>query len=172
MNRAEKTTLIESMHKSFADNGSVIVMSFKGVNVPDITDLRQKIRDAEGGYEVVKNTLAILAAEGTPVDSVKDQFTGPTAVAYTCGDPVSLAKVLKDFVKTHPGMEFKAAILEGRPIDQSQVESLAEMPSREELLSKVLFLLNAPLTRFASALKSPMRNLAVVLSELAKKNQQ
>jgi len=85
---------------------------------------------------------------------------------------VSLAKVLKDFLKTHPGMSFKAAILEGRPIDQTQVESLAEMPSREELLSKLLFLLNAPLTNLASALQSPVRNLAIVLSELAKKNQQ
>lgn len=172
MNRAEKTALIEGMHKSFAESGSLIVLSFKGINVPDVTELRQKIRDTDGSYEVVKNTLAILAAEGTPVVGLKDQFSGPTAVAYTSGDPVSLAKVLKDFVKTHPGMEFKAAILEGRPISQAQVESLADMPSREELLSKLLFLLNAPLTRFAVALKSPVRNLAVVLSELAKKNQQ
>jgi large subunit ribosomal protein L10 len=172
MNRAEKTELIESMHKNFAESGSVIVLSFNGINVPDITDLRQKIRDTEASYEVVKNTLAMLAAEGTPVGEIKDQFTGPTAVAYTSKDPVSLAKVLKDFLKTHPGMSFKAAILEGQPIDQTQVESLAEMPSREELLSKLLFLLNAPLTKLASALQSPVRNLAIVLSELAKKNQQ
>ena len=172
MNRAEKTALVESMHKSFTDSGSIIVLGFQGINVPDITELRQKIRDTDGNYEVVKNTLAILAADGTLVDDLKEQFTGPTAIACTSGDPISLAKVLKGFVKDHPGMVFKAAILEGRAINQEQVESLAEMPSREELLSKLLFLLNAPLTRFASALKSPIRNLAVVLNELAKKNQQ
>ena len=85
MNRAEKTALVESMHKSFTDSGSIIVLGFQGINVPDITELRQKIRDTDGNYEVVKNTLAILAADGTLVDDLKEQFTGPTAIACTSG---------------------------------------------------------------------------------------
>ncbi|MEJ2077468.1 MAG: 50S ribosomal protein L10 [Acidobacteriota bacterium] len=149
----------------------MIVLDFKGISVPDITELREKVRQADGRYTVVKNTLALRAAEGTVAAGLQDCFRGPTAVAVTGGDTVALAKVLKDFVKNNQGMSFKAGVLEGRVITQAQVENLADLPSREELLSKLLFLLNAPLSRLASALSSPVRNLAVVLSEVAKKQQ-
>lgn len=171
MNRAEKSEIVESLHQAFLDSGGVIVLDFKGINVPDITELREKVRQTDGRYSVVKNTLALRAAEGTVVAGLKDAFRGPTAVALTEGDPVALAKVLKEFVKVKQGMSFKAGVLEGQVISQAQVESLADLPSRDELLSKLLFLLNAPLSRFASALSSPVRNLAVVLSEIAKKKQ-
>ena len=171
MNKAEKVQVVESLKKTFSESGSVILLSFQRVSVPDITDLRSRIRESEGGYEVVKNTLALRAAEGTPLVQVKEHFSGPTAMAYTKSDPVSLAKVLKEFVKSHQGMAFKGGVLDGRVIDEQQVESLADLPSREELLSKVLFLLNAPLTRLARALQSPVRNLAVVLNQLAEKRQ-
>jgi large subunit ribosomal protein L10 len=169
MNKAEKVQVVESLKKTFSESGSLILVSFQGVNVPDITQLRGRIRESDSGYEVVKNTLALRAAEGTPVGQVSEHFTGPTAVAYTRSDPVSLAKILKEFVKSHQGMAFKGGVLDGRAIDDRQVESLAELPSREELLSKLLFLLNAPLTRLASALQSPVRNLAVVLNQVAEK---
>ena len=171
MNRAEKIEAVESLKNTFESSDGVILLSFQKVNVPDITDLRRKIREANSGYEVVKNTLALRAAEGTPVDGLKDHFTGPTAVAYTHEDPVSLAKVLREFLKGHEGMAFKGAVLEGRVIDQDQVKELAEVPSREELLSKLLFLLNAPLTRLARGLQSPVRDLAVVLNQLGEKKE-
>ncbi len=171
MNRTEKAEIVESLRQAFQESGGVIVLDFKGITVPDITELREKVRQADGSYTVVKNTLALRASEDTVVAGLKDQFRGPTALAMTAGDPVALAKVLKDFVKNKQGMSFKAGILEGRVISQEQVDSLAELPSREELLAKLLFLLNAPLSRFASALTSPVRNLAVVLSEVAKKKQ-
>lgn len=171
MNRTEKAEIVESLRQAFQESGGVIVLDFKGITVPDITELREKVRQADGSYTVVKNTLALRASEDTVVAGLKDQFRGPTAVAMTGGDPVALAKVLKDFVKNKQGMSFKAGILEGRVISQEQVESLAELPSREELLAKLLFLFNAPLSRFASALTSPVRDLAVVLSEVAKKKQ-
>lgn len=171
MNRTEKADIVEDLHQSFLENGGVIVLDFKGISVPDITELREKVRLADGRYTVVKNTLALRAAEGTVIAELKDCFRGPTAVAVTGGDTVALAKVLKDFVKNRQGMTFKAGVLEGHVISHAQVESLADLPSREELLSKLLFLLNAPLTRLASALSSPVRNLAVVLSEVAKKKQ-
>lgn len=171
MNKAEKTDLVEHLHKTFSEKGSVLLLHFKAINVPDITELRRKIRLSNAGYEVVKNTLAIRASEGTPVAGLKDQFTGPTAVAYA-DDPITLAKILRDFCKTNQGMTFKGGVLEGRVITDKQAEGLAELPSREELLSKLLFLLNAPLTRLATALQSPVRNLAVVLKQVAEQKQQ
>jgi large subunit ribosomal protein L10 len=166
MNRAEKTEVIESLHKTFTESGSVILLDFKGVTVPEITELRDKVRESQGGYAVVKNTLALRAAEGTPIDSIKEHFAGPTAIAYTAGDPVALAKTLRDFVKEQEGMEFKVGVLDGSVLTEGQVVELAALPSREELLSKLLFLLNAPLTRLVTALQSPVRNLAVALGQL------
>lgn len=166
MDRAEKTEVIENLHKTFAENGSVILLNFKGITVPDITALRDRIRESQGGYAVVKNTLALRAAEGTPLDSVRDHFSGPTAIAYTAEDPVALAKTLRDFVKTQEGMDFKVGVLDGKVLSKAQVAELADLPSREELLAKLLFLLNAPLTRLVTALQSPVRNLAVVLGQL------
>lgn len=171
MNRNEKSDLVGELKNTFEKSQGVILLSFKGINVPDITDLRSKVRESQGNYRVVKNTLALIAAEGTQVNELRDHFEGPTAIAYTETDPIALAKALKDFVKKSPGMEFKGGVIEGRVISNVQVEDLAEMPSREELLSKLLFLLNAPLTRFATALKSPVRNLAYVLSQLEGKKQ-
>jgi large subunit ribosomal protein L10 len=167
MNSSEKTQVVEELSKTFQENGAVILLSFEGINVPDITTLRAQIREAGSHYRVVKNTLASLAASGTPVEPLKDQFTGPTAIAFSDSDPVGLAKILKAFVKKSPGLSFKAGVLEGKLLSVEQVENLADMASREELLSKVLFLLNAPLTRFATALKSPLRNLAYGLKQLA-----
>lgn len=166
MNRAEKTEVIESLHKTFTESGSVILLDFKGVTVPEITELRDRVRESQGGYAVVKNTLALRAAEGTPIDSIREHFTGPTAIAYTAEDPVALAKTLRDFVKGQEGMEFKVGVLDGNVLSEGQVVELAALPSREELLSKLLFLLNAPLTRLVTALQSPVRNLAVVLGQV------
>lgn len=171
MNKAEKIEVVEHLRKTFSEKGSVLLLSFQAINVPDITELRRKIRLSNAGYEVVKNTLAIRASEGTPLAGLKDQFTGPTAVAYA-DDPVTLAKILRDFCKTNQGLAFKGGVLEGRVITDKQAEGLAELPSREELLSKLLFLLNAPLSRMATALKSPVRNLAVVLRQVAEQKQQ
>jgi large subunit ribosomal protein L10 len=169
MNRAEKTEVIESLHKTFVESGSVILLDFKGVTVPDITDLRDRVRETQGGYAVVKNTLALRAAEGTPVDSIKEHFVGPTAIAFTAADPVALAKILREFVKAQQGMEFKVGILDGKVLSEGQVAELADLPSRDGLLSKLLFLLNAPLTRLVTALQSPVRDLAVVLGQLEDK---
>lgn len=169
MDKVAKTEFVEGLHRTFSESDSVILLSFDGVNVPDITELRRKIGEASSGYRVVKNTLAIRAAEGTAVDGLKPFFTGPTAVAYTEGNAVGLAKVLKDAVKANKGLTLKGGVLGGKVLSAEDVSALADLPSREELLSKVLFLLNAPLTKFATALMSPLRNLAVVLKQLEEK---
>jgi large subunit ribosomal protein L10 len=170
MNKAEKVEIVESLKSTFSSRGAVILLSFKGIDVPSITDLRSKVRGLDSGYEVVKNTLAIRASEGTAVAGLKEYFSGPTAVAYT-DDPVPLAKVLKEFVKANPGLQFKAGVLDGQVIDAQQVAGLADLPTREELLSKLMFLLNAPLTQLARSLISPVQKLAYGLNQLGEKRQ-
>jgi len=166
MNKSEKTEIVEELKKVFKDSGSIVLIDFRNINVPDMTDLRRKVRESKSEYRVVKNTLALRAAEGTSVAELKQYFEGPTAIAYTEDSVVGLAKVLRDFIKQHSGMRFKAGVLEGEVISEEQVSSLADMPSREELLSKLLFLMNAPLTQFARALKSPVQKLAYGLKQL------
>ena len=122
--------------------------------------------------KVVKNTLALRAAEGTSIEEIKQHFDGPTAIAYSEENVAGLAKVLRDFIKTHSGMSFKVGVLDGTLVSDEQVSSLADLPSREELLSKVLFLMNAPLTQLALALKSPVQKLAYLLKQLEENKSQ
>ncbi|HON00058.1 MAG TPA: 50S ribosomal protein L10 [Acidobacteriota bacterium] len=168
MDKAEKAQIIAMLKEAFTGRGGVILLSFHGIKVPDITELRRQVRRSGGNYRVVKNTLAIRALEGTSAEPLKDRFTGPTAVAYADEDPVALAKVLKEFMKNHPGLGFKAGVLEGTVLDEKGVESLSDLASREELLAKLLFLLNAPLQRLARGLQSPLQNLVFALDQLAK----
>ena len=171
MNRVEKTAVVGELKTTFDQSTGVILMSFDRINVPDITELRDQIRETGSGYKVVKNTLALIAAEDTSVSAIAEHFKGSTGLAYTEANPVALAKRLKEFIKTHPGLQFKSGVVEGQVMSPAEIMDLAELASREELLSKVLFLLNAPLTNFASAIQSPIRNLAVVLKQLADKKQ-
>lgn len=168
MERAQKEQLVAELKQAFQENRSVLLISFKAVTVPDITELRHQISETGSGYRVVKNTLALRAAEDTPVARLKEHFVGPTAIAFTAGDPVALAKVLKTFIQTHPGMTFKAGVLGERLLSSEEIEELADLPSREVLLGKLLYLLNAPLARLAGALTAPLRNLASVLQQLEK----
>lgn len=169
MNKAGKQQVVEELSKAFRENRSVLLVNFTGINVPDATELRRRVAAAGSHYRVVKNTLALRAAKDTSVEPLRQYFDGPTAVAYTAHDPVTLAKVLTEFAKEHPALSFKAGILEGTVISGQQVEDLAGMPSPQELISKLLFLLNAPLTRLAGALQSPLRNLAVVLKQVGER---
>jgi large subunit ribosomal protein L10 len=171
MNRVEKTAVVEELKTTFDQSTGVILMGFDRINVPDITELRDKIRETGSSYKVVKNTLALIAAEETSVSAMAEYFKGATGLAYTESDPVALAKTLKEFIKAHPGLQFKAGIVEGQVLSPEEIGSLAEMASREELLAKVLFLLMAPLTNFATAIQSPIKNLAVVLKQLEEKKQ-
>lgn len=168
MDRSEKQQVVDQLNRTFAESQGVLLVSFTGVNVPDATELRRKITKLGSSYQVIKNRLALRAAGDTPLDALKESFTGPTAIAYTTGDPVALAKVLKDFSKDHPGVAFKGGVLGKEQLTAEQVLALAEMPSREELISKLLFLLQAPLRNLAAALQAPLRDLGSVLKQLEK----
>jgi large subunit ribosomal protein L10 len=169
MRRAEKTEVVAELKKIFEDSGSVILISFRNINVPEITEVRRKVRNSKGQYRVVKNTLALRATEGTSAEQIKEHFEGPTAIAYTQDDVVALAQVLRDFAKTNSGMSFKAGIVDGHVISDQQVVELAGMASRDQLLGKLAFLLNAPLTRLVMVLRSPVQKMAFILKQLEKK---
>jgi len=155
----------------FKVSTSVLLINFEGINVLAQSELRREISKVDSGYQVIKNRLALRAVEDTSLEVLREHFHGPTAIAYTGGDPVALAKVLKNFISDHPSMAFKAGVVEGKTFSASDVERLAKMPSRPELLSKLVYLLNAPLVRLASALQSPLRGLASVLKQLGEKKQ-
>ncbi|MCH8320269.1 MAG: 50S ribosomal protein L10 [Acidobacteria bacterium] len=171
MNRSEKQTFVEDLNKMFKASTSVLLINFEGVNVLAQSELRREISKVDSGYQVIKNRLALRAVEDTSLEVLREHFQGPTAIAYTGGDPVALAKVLKNFISDHPSVAFKAGVVEGKTFSASDVELLAKMPSRPELMSKLVYLLNAPLVRLATALQSPLRGLASVLKQLAEQKQ-
>lgn len=172
MTRDEKRQIIQALRQTFQQNQTVLLLTFSEVNVPDLTALRKQIRESGNGYRVVKNTLAIRAAEETPVGQLNDEFQGPTAVAFSDSDPAALAKLLKEFAQDHPGMKFKSGVVAGQAVPADQVVELADLPSREELLSKVAFMFNAPLTRFASTLQSPLVKLGSLLKQVVEQKEE
>ncbi len=165
--RSEKNELIEQYRDGLAQAPHAFLVDFKGVNANQVTELRAKIRVTGGSYEVVKNRLALLAIDGKALGALEDQFVGPTAVAYCTEDPVGLAKALTEFAKTVPSVEFKGGIVDGSAISAEQVQDIAKMPSREELMAKLLFLLQSPITRLARTLAAIPRDFVVVLDQIA-----
>ena len=125
------------------------------------------MRGTKSRYVVVKNTLALRAARGTALEGLAKHFAGPTAVAYNADSPVALAKVLTAFAKTNPNLVFKGAIVEGLVVEASQIKLIAELPTREELVGKLLFLIQSPLRRLVTVLNGPVRSLAGVVHQIA-----
>lgn len=166
--KTQKQQEIEVLKGEFAKVQHAFVVAYQGITVEKDWELRKQAREANFSYRVVKNTLAELAVTGTALESLKDQFVGPTAIAYNENDPVSIAKVLSKFAKENPKFTFKAGVVEGRAISVKDIEMVAAMPSKEELISKIMFLLNSGAQRMAVALNGVARNLTVVTSEIAK----
>lgn len=167
MNRTEKTEAVESLGKTMAQSANAILFGFSGLKVPEVTELRRQVRGAQSQYLVVKNTLALRATKGTALEAMAEHFAGPTAVVFNQGNPIGLAKVLTNFAKTNPNLVVKAAVIEGRPVAAAQIKALAELPSREELVSRLLFLMQSPMRRLVTVLNGPIRNLAGVVSQIA-----
>jgi len=170
LTRTTKEEILGGYEEAMASAEHAFVIGFKGITVNQVNDLRSKVRKSGGQYVVIKNTLARLAVAGKPLEQVREHFTGPTAVAYSLEDPVALAKVLTDFAKDAPVIEFKGGLVEGRPIAASQVKEIASLPGRQELLAKLLFLMQSPIQRFVRVLAaSGPQRLAIVLDQVAKK---
>jgi large subunit ribosomal protein L10 len=169
--RQQKQEEIETLKQEFAGTPHALVVGFQGLAVAKDWDLRKQLREANLTYRVVKNTLAQRAVEGTPLEGLAEHFKGSSAIAYSQTDPVTLAKVLTKFSKENPQFTFKAGVVEGRVISVKDVDAIASLPSKEELISKIMFLVNAQAQRMAVALSGVARNLAVVMSEVAKQKE-
>jgi len=168
--KSEKQQDLDNLKTELAKVSTVILTTFQGITVENDTKLRRAVQAAGGKYQVVKNTLAELAGKGTPAEGVLKDLKGTHSIAYTRTDPVALAKALTKIAKDVPAFQFKSGVVEGRVISISEIKQLAEMPSKEELISKIMFLLNAPAQRIAMALNALPRNLAVTVSEAIKAN--
>lgn len=167
MNRTEKTDAIAKMAETVGSAPHAFLIDFQGINVPDVTELRRQVRATGSDYVVLKNTLALRAFKDVPIGALSEHFTGMTAVAYSKTDIVQLAKVLHQFGKTNPKVKVKAALVEGRPVPATALESLASMPSRTELLARLVGLLQSPMRRLVVALSAPQRKLAMTISAVA-----
>ena len=172
MNRAEKTATIEELAGGMAKAPHAFLIDYTGITVPAVTDLRRQIRGTKSEYLVVKNTLARRAIKGKPLEALATHFTGMTAIAYSETDVVALAKVLHTFGKTNPHVKVKAALLDGKAVPASSLETLANLPSRKELVGKLLGLMQSPIRRLVTVLAAPHRNVAATLAAVAQKKEQ
>ena len=168
MNRDEKSQEIAQLQDEIGKATNAFLIDFKGITVPQVTELRKQVRETNSKYVVVKNTLALIAVKDSPMVALKDNFSGHTAVAYNSTDAVALAKALTKFAKDVPAVQFKGAMLNGQIVPANQIEAIASLPSKEELIGRLLYVLQAPIRNLAVVLNANVRNLAVVISEVAK----
>jgi large subunit ribosomal protein L10 len=166
--RSEKQSDVERLRGELSGVSTLILSTFQGITVEQDTKLRRAIEAVGGRYEVVKNTLIERAGQGTPAGPLLKDLKGPNSIAYTAADPVALAKAVTRIARDVPAFQFRAGMVEGRVISIDEIRQLAELPSKDELLGKIMFLLNSPAQRLASALKALPRNITVVVSEATK----
>jgi large subunit ribosomal protein L10 len=166
--RSEKQADLDKLKSELARVSTVILTTFQGIKVDEDTKLRRAVQAAGGKYKVVKNTLAERAGAGTPAENLLKNLTGTNSIAYTEADPVALAKAITKIAKDVPAFQFKAGVVEGRVVSIADIRQLANLPSKDELISKIMFLLNAPAQRIAVALNALPRNLAVTVNEAIK----
>jgi large subunit ribosomal protein L10 len=168
--KSDKKKDLDALHKELERAKNVFLTGYEKLTVQQDFELRKTIRGAGGKYKVIKNNIAEKAAEGTPASDLVKNLAGMTSMAYTEGDPVALAKALTGYARTNPSFTFKAGMVEGRVIDMKSIQDLANMPSKEEIFARLLWLINAPAQRLVTALNGVGRNLAVVVDQGVKEN--
>lgn len=164
-NREDKKKDYEELRKALEKANNLFVTGYEKMTVDQDYNLRKTVRGAGGQYKVVKNNIAEIASEGLPSNSVLTGLKGMTAVTWTEADPVALAKALTAYAKTTPAFTFKAGMVEGRAIDIKQIVDLANMPPKEEIFAKLLYLINAPAQRMVTALGAVGRSVAVAIDQ-------
>jgi large subunit ribosomal protein L10 len=168
LTRADKEKLISEYQEGLAQAPHAFLLGFKGITVPQVTELRNRVRATGGEYLVVKNNLALRAIDSKALAALEEHFVGPTAVVFSQQDPVALAKALTDYAKDVPGIQFKAGMVERRAVEAGQIKEIAQLPSRKELIAKLLYLLQSPVTRLARTLAALPQSLVVVLDQISK----
>ena len=168
--KSEKKKDIDALHQDLEQSGNLFVTGYEKLRVDQDFELRKAVRNAGGKYRVIKNNLAEIAAQGTPSEAVLKNLRGMTSLAYTSNDPVALAKALTTYAKANPSFTFKAGIVEGRAIDVKAINDLANMPPKEAIFARLLYLINAPAQRLVTALNAVGRDLAVVVDQGVKEN--
>jgi large subunit ribosomal protein L10 len=167
LTRAQKQEQIEALKGMLSPANGLFVVDFTGLSVGEVTELRRRVREASGSYRVVKNTLARLALADTEHRALSALLSGPAAVAFTDSDAVKLAKALADFSKTHEKLQFRGALVEGQLLDAKQAKQIAALPSKRELVARLLVVLQSPLRRLVTALNAPVQGLAVSIRQIA-----
>ena len=172
LTRTDKEQLLAEYENGLAQAPHAFLLGYQGITVPQVTELRNRVRASGGEYLVVKNTLALRAIDSKALAQLKEHFVGPTAVVFSLKDPVALAKALTDSAKEIPALQFKAGLVEGRAIPADQIRDIASLPSREELIAKLLFLLQSPITRVARVLAAVPQSVVMVLDQVRKKKEE
>jgi len=169
VSKAEKQTELKQLEQAFRQADTAVLVDFRGITVPQVTELRRQMKAVGAQYLVVKNTLAKRATAGTSFESLNVHFKGTTALVSTSTDPVALAKTLATFAKVAPVLKVKAAVVQGQAVAASAVNDLATMPSKPELYAKLLYVLNAPAQGLVTVLSGVQRGLLNVLVAAEKK---
>lgn len=170
--KKQKQKDLEALTEQFKQATAAMLVGFQGMTVAKDQELRNQLREAGVTYSVVKNTLARKAAAGTSLEKTADQFKGVTAVALSSGDPVTLSKAISRFTKANPDIfKFKVGVVEGRVVALPEVEAIASLPSKEELVSKLMFLLNCQAQRLVTVLSAVPRNLAIVVKQIGEQKE-
>src|SRR3569623_604036 len=165
LTKAKKAEKVATLAKELETSTSAIIGTFSALTAGKDFSLRKTVREAGGSYHVVKNKLAARSSKGTKIEAALQGLKGVSSVAYTSGDPVALAKALSTWVKDNAEFTFKLGIVDGRVINISEIVALATMPGKEELFSKLLFLINSPAQRLATVINATKRDLAVVINQ-------
>ncbi len=172
LTRNDKEQMLAEYQGGLAKAPHAFVLGYQGITVPQVTELRNRVRQSGGEYIVVKNTLALRAIDSQALGQLKDHFVGPTAVVFSLTDPVAVAKALTDYAKDVPAIKLKAGLVEGRAIAADQIKDIASLPSREALIAKLLFLLQSPITRFARVLAAVPQSFVMVLDQVRIKKEE
>ena len=166
MKKTSKADTVEAMRRLIADQKGTVLAEYRGLTVADITGLRKKLREVDAEFKVVKNTLIRRAAKESGFSRLDEFFFGPTAIGFTMGDPVALAKTLREFATGNKKIRLKAGYLEGKVLSEKEIETLADVPPREVLLSRLVGGMASPIARLVQMLSGPQRKLAYVLQSI------